>query len=129
MLHQKLYKHKAGVRSTKVSKGRSDSVFCWDFELISSAYPKSNSCCPNNYSSLGTEESSNSLLTRERPGFDGGGGDWREAKMQKVSQMIVDGGRPQISCPRELWGLPYEFKVQWETVYLATVPSKDVKIE
>lgn len=102
-------------------QGISDSVFCWDFELISSAYPKSNSCCPNSYSSLGTEESSNSLLTRERPGFEQG--DWREVKMQKVSQMTVDGGRPQTSCPRELWGQPYELRVQWETVYLATVPK------
>lgn len=85
-------------------QGISDSVFCWDFELISSAYPKSNSCCPNSYSSLGTEESSNSVLTRERSGFEQG--DWREVKMQKVSQMTVDGGGHRHPVPENFGDSP-----------------------
>lgn len=38
---------------------------CWNFDLISTAYPKPSSCCPNSYSSLGAERSNSTIRAGE----------------------------------------------------------------
>lgn len=70
---------------------------CWDFDLISSAYPKPSSCCLNSWSSLGAEGSNSSPL-RTRETTDGGRA-WEPERREgwPSSDRVV---KPQTSCPR-----------------------------
>lgn len=87
---------------------------CWDFDLISSAYPKPSPCCLNSWSSLGAQGSDSPLGTRE-PTTRGRA--WEPGRREGWRSSARGGETTDILSPSAS-GRPHGIRGPWETVFI-----------
>lgn len=88
---------------------------CWDFDLISSAYPKPSSCCLNSWSSLGAKGSDSSRL---RTGETMAGGQAWEPERREGWPSSNRGGETTDILSLSTSGQSQGIRDSWETVFI-----------